>query len=276
MSNYKIVASDLDGTLFDSKGNLSEENMRAIRALTAQGVEFVPCTGRTLNEMSSTLRDFPEIRYIIHSDGAVIYDKKTDRRISMCMSREVANKAFDVLADYPTLISLRYDRNVYNDASKINDEVYDFFSIDNYYRTVVIPWSKKVTEDFDAFCRSREEIEMMGVFFHSLEDRDACIARLESTGNFLFARWEGLNYCEIFSAKAGKGNALLALAEHLGYGREQTIGVGDSTNDTTMIRAAGLGLAMSNACDYLKREADRIVCSNDEHVVQYIAEHFIN
>ena len=53
---------------------------------------------------------------------------------------------------------------------------------------------------------------------------------------------------EIFHKDAGKGNALMRLAQHLGIDPAQTMAVGDSDNDASMIRAAGLGLAMSNAC----------------------------
>lgn len=275
MADYKIVASDLDGTLLDSFGNLREENKRAIDMLAERGVQFVPCTGRTLNEMDLGLREIPSIRYIIHSDGAVIYDKKTDRRITMCMSKEDAGYLFDVLAEYPTFFTIRYHGNVYNDAAKQRDEVYDYFQIDNYSRTAVIPWSKMIVDHFDTFCRSCEEVEMVGVFFHTLEERDDCINRLEKTGNYLFARWEGLNYCEVFSIHAGKGNALLRLAEELGYDRSQTIGVGDSNNDATLIECAGLGLAMSNGFASLKQAADAVICSNDEHAIQYILEHYI-
>lgn len=275
MGEYRIVASDLDGTLLNSDARISEENQEAIKRISEMGGFFVPCTGRTLYEMNPEIRDNPYIRYIIHSDGSVIYDKATDQRMSMCMSKEVSGHLFDVLAEQPTFYTVRYNRNVYNDASMQRDEVYDFFGIDHYSRNVVIPWSKKVIDGFDAFCRSCEEIEMVGVFFHTIEERDRCLNRLEAIGDYGFIRWEGLNYCEIFSKDAGKGNALLRLARELGFDRSQTIGVGDSTNDLTMIRSAGLGLAMSNACDSLKAAADAIICSNDEHGIKYIFERYI-
>ena len=116
---------------------------------------------------------------------------------------------------------------------------------------------------------------MVGVFFLSEADRQACVEELIEAGMFGFIEWDGLTYCEIFSKNAGKGNALLALADRIGCRREQTIGVGDSTNDLTLIRSAGLGLAMSNACRALKNEADEVICSNDEHAVQYILEHYL-
>jgi hydroxymethylpyrimidine pyrophosphatase-like HAD family hydrolase len=61
-----------------------------------------------------------------------------------------------------------------------------------------------------------------------------------------------------------------------GIGIENTIAVGDSDNDMSMIKAAGLGLAVSNACDELKAIADKVICSNDEHNIKYIYENILN
>ena len=77
------------------------------------------------------------------------------------------------------------------------------------------------------------------------------------------------------ASSAGKGNALLLLAELLGVDRNATIAVGDSTNDCTMVETAGLGLAMDNAVPKLKAVADAVVCNNRDHVVKYILEHYI-
>lgn len=274
MLNYKIVASDLDGTLLNSKGQVSEKNWDAVRKMTERGVLFVPCTGRTLNEMNPNIRDHPCVRYIIHSDGAVIYDKKTDRRITMCMPQTVSHQLLDILNDFPNLPAVRYQRNVYMNAEQINDDVLDQFHIKPYSRNIVIPLATK-KEGFGSFCREMEEIEMLGTFFESTEDRDACIARLEATGDYLFARWENMDYCEIFYKDAGKGNALLRLADELEIDRKETIGVGDSTNDLTLIQSAGFGLCMANGHDALKNLADEIICNNDEHTIKYILEHYI-
>ena len=80
---------------------------------------------------------------------------------------------------------------------------------------------------------------------------------------------------EVFSSKAGKGNALMLLADILGVDRTQTIAVGDSTNDMTMIKAAGLGLAMQNAVDELKQNADEVICDNNSNAIDYIVERYI-
>ena len=79
---YKIVASDLDGTLLDSKGEVSAENLSAICELHARGAFFVPASGRSLSEIPRTLRDEESIRFYIHSSRAGIYDKKTGKNLS--------------------------------------------------------------------------------------------------------------------------------------------------------------------------------------------------
>ena len=81
---------------------------------------------------------------------------------------------------------------------------------------------------------------------------------------------------EIISERAGKGKALHRLARLTGIDPSETIAVGDSSNDSEVIRAAGLGIAMKNAWDELKEIADEVAdCTNDEHVAKYILENYI-
>ena len=81
---------------------------------------------------------------------------------------------------------------------------------------------------------------------------------------------------EIFCKDAGKGSALKILAENLGIEMEDVISIGDSDNDKQMTLMAGLGLACENACDSLKKVADKIICTNDEHVIRYVQENYFN
>ena len=77
MFKYKLIASDLDGTLLTPQKTVSQENEAAIRELCELGVHFVPCSGRAYEQMPSFIRSNPYVRYYIYSDGAGIYDKKT-------------------------------------------------------------------------------------------------------------------------------------------------------------------------------------------------------
>ena len=80
---------------------------------------------------------------------------------------------------------------------------------------------------------------------------------------------------EINAAAANKGQALLALAAHLGLRPEQTMAFGDGLNDVTMLRDAGIGVAMGNASDELKALADCTTASCDEDGVAQTIEQFL-
>ena len=74
MKAYKILASDLDGTLFTTKVEVSPQNNSAIKELHEKGIYFVPSSGRTLCEIPKELTENPYIRFIIFSNGSTIYD----------------------------------------------------------------------------------------------------------------------------------------------------------------------------------------------------------
>ena len=65
-----------------------------------------------------------------------------------------------------------------------------------------------------------------------------------------------------------------SLADMLGVAHGDTISIGDSDNDASIVEAAGLGLAVSNACDSLKAVADEEICSNEEHAIAYVLTHY--
>ena len=107
-----------------------------------------------------------------------------------------------------------------------------------------------------------------------MNDLKACKKTLDGMDDLIVAQSDEFNL-EIVSDKAGKGNALMMLADILGIEHEKTIAVGDSTNDMTMVKAAGLGLAMDNAVDELKANADAVICNNDAHAIDYIVRNYI-
>ncbi len=271
---YRIIASDLDGTLLNNEKEVSPENLEAIDRMTELGAYFVPCSGRTLAEIYENVKGIPSIRYIIFSDGAVIYDKKTGERIERCMSREKAKPALDVIFDHSNSLTVRYKGESYVDATAHNEKDYT-------YHRVAPPYQKMIFEvcrpmwDYKRFCYALDGIEMICIHFHSDEELEKCKARLEMIEGISVTRLE-VQSIEVYDAEAGKGNGLLRLAEHLGYSKEATIGVGDSGNDIDMLRKAGLSLVASNGLDIAKAEADTIICSNEEHIAKYILENYID
>lgn len=273
MSKYKLIASDLDGTLFGSDWRISEENMQAIAQLHKQGVYFVPASGRAFDEMPSILREHPLIRYYITSDGAMIYDKQTARTHYLTMPQAISNKILDKLYEYPVNIMLHADTNSYVDAELNNDADYKRCNYDERWRRFVYKMDVPV-KDFKKFAYEQNAVQMLCVFFEHIGDIEKCKEYFSRMPEVLCAQSCQYNL-EIFSASAGKGNALLHLAQMLGIPQEQTLAMGDSTNDMTMIRAAGLGVAVQNAVPALRAAADEVIVDHNSHALRHVVEKFI-
>ena len=129
-------------------------------------------------------------------------------------------------------------------------------------------------DNFKKVSYEHDNIEVFSVFFHNYEDKVRCKKLIEQTKKLITVEASEFNL-EIMSIDAGKGSALCSLAYMLGVAYDETIGVGDSDNDNTLIKSAGLGLATSNACESLKEIADEIICSNEEHIAEYILKHYL-
>ena len=272
MTEYKIVASDLDGTLLNNCSRISPENTAAISELAKRGVYFVPCSGRTFSEMPRDLVESPDVRYIIHSNGAVVLDKQTGKRITTCISSQKSRELLDIFFEYDAHLTIRQGGNSIVDAHRNTDEDYKYYNFIEAHSVVIRNFANPV-EDFERVSYTFDEIEVISAFFHNYEDKQECVKRLAQVDGIRSVEVSEYNL-EVFNIDAGKGNALHMLADELGVDYSQTMSLGDSDNDVTVTEAAGLGLAVSNACDALKEIADGIICSNEEHAVAYVLEKY--
>lgn len=268
----KLIATDLDGTLLNTAGDVSPENLDAISALAQRGIHVVPASGRSYTEMPEVLRKHPDIRYFLYSNGAAVMDAVTGENvISMCIPRSLSNRVLDLLFSYETHITYRHRGVCIGDAAQQNEDAYAYYNMWHRHREVIEQFAE-YEPNFKARAYDADGVEMFAVYFHTEAELDACRTALAEVEGIGFA---GIAYCglEIFSSAAGKGRALLALADLLGIPQESTAAVGDSDNDRSMILAAGTGFVVSNAVVSLKADADEIICSNDEHAMRWILEH---
>ena len=270
---YQIITSDLDKTLLNDDCLVSPENWAAIEKLYQLGVNLVPASGRSFEEMPPELRECPFIRYYLSSNGSVIYDKVTGNSYERAFSRELGHAVLDKLYSYPTCLMLHAENRSYTEESTHNADHYRMFHMNKIWVEFALRFDKPIP-DLKAYAYNLPSIQSFCVFFLNMEDLLECKAFLEQDPRLLVAQTDPCNL-EIFTSQAGKGNGLRLLAEQLSIPIEKTIAVGDSTNDMTMIQAAGLGLAMENAVPELKAAADAIICNNQEHCIDYILRHYI-
>ena len=117
-------------------------------------------------------------------------------------------------------------------------------------------------------------MEKINIFFADIADRAPLRCRLEQESGIAITA-AMVNNLELNDENATKGNGLMWLADYLGVDREATMAVGDGENDVSMIRMAGVGVAMDNALDLVKQYADEITLTNDEDGVAAVIERLI-
>lgn len=246
---YKMVFSDLDGTLLWKGVRISVENHAAIRRAVDKGVDFVICTGRGVFGVEGHLRELGLLGrhgYVICQNGAAIYDLRDMQLVSKkSFSPEIVKPVADFAR--PLGLELFYydDRNFM--CEKATEVVKKYCSI--------MHTSPRLLNDPTEY-----EGEFTKCLFSgpraALEQVKAYAQRIHGDGMNLFFSSE--TYLEFVHPAVSKGNALLETAKQAGVSPAEVIAIGDSENDLSMIECAGLGCAMKNGEEKVKAAADYV------------------
>lgn len=260
---YKLVAVDVDGTLLDSKSNLTPETMKAVQETVAAGVILTICTGRPIQGVKPLIDklglDLPFITYngamiVMGKSGKILYDQtmqgadvKTVYKLGEKFKTTIVIWANNKLYIHP----LTQKAAAYSELSKTKPEpITDLEALIAQGVTKVLFY---------------DEVE-------AIRDYEKAVAPdVPPTVNYCTSQPFLL---EFFDQKVSKGNALARLSAYYGFSREEIIAIGDGFNDLPMIKYAGLGIAMANADDAIKQQADYVTFSNDENGVAHAIYRF--
>ena len=260
---YKLVAFDLDGTFLDSEKHLIEENVQALQRACKKGLYVVPATGRTWPGIPEELRALPFIRYCITVNGAQIYDRQQDRILHR---EEIPAKRALELMEFMDGVDALYD--CYQDnAGWMSRRFYE--KLEEYVTDpVLLPHVRRlrqpVEELKDMIRQNGRSVQKMQMHFKDMDLRLKYLDLLPGLLPDMAVTSSLYNNIEINCSEANKGAALERLCGILGVEREESIAFGDDTNDMSMLRAAGVGVAMGNAKDIVKAAADMVTLTNDE------------
>lgn len=263
MHKYQLIALDLDGTLLDSGKQLSAKNAAALRRAAESGAQIVPTTGRFFDGMPPVIRELPYLRYAITINGAQVLDVgsgKTLYRAEIPLPR-----ALEIL-DYLDTLPVIYDCycGSWGWITRAMQEAAPAF-IANEHSLRMVQELRTPVDELKAYLRARgDDVQKIQLFLQDVSQRPAVMAELERRFPGTVASTSLPNNIEINTAAANKGSAVRALAAHLAIPMEETISFGDGSNDLSMIRACGLGVAMANACPAVLAAADRVTASCDE------------
>ena len=267
--DIKIIALDLDGTLLDSQKRLSDGSRAALEEAAAKGVHIVPTTGRFFGMMPQSIRDLPFVRYAITINGAQVYDRETGTAI---VREEIPlDMALDImrLLDGYDVIYDCYRSNWGWMTESLQNKAEDY-ATDAHYVKMVREFRNPVPE-LKAYLESTAsegDVQKVMLFARNTPGSEAVTKAITEAVRERFPQIKATsstwNNLELNIATAHKGNSLRRFAEHLGYALDNCMALGDGTNDLSMIEAAGLGVAMSNAHPLVLAAADHVTASNDE------------
>lgn len=269
--NYRIIALDLDGTLLNSHKELTERSYNALLHAHEQGIHIVPTTGRFYGGMPESIRNLPFIRYCITINGAEVVDLQTEKVI---YKAEIpCRQAVEIMAyldNFPVIYDCYQGNEAFMTArlKDMTDAV-----VENPHSRELIHRLRQPVPELKAFLLERgQDVQKVQFFTRDEEALQYLRKSLPEKFPDILASNSLPQNLELNHKDANKGEALLALAKHLGVPREEVMAFGDGENDLTMLRMAGLGVAMENACAAAKAAADAFAPSCDEDGVAQMIE----
>ena len=285
---YKLIAVDLDGTLLNSYGQISQRNKQAIQSAIQKGLEVVLTSGRSIMSVKNLAEEINANNYIICGNGAMVYDLKNQETIysNLLNKNKVLqlikicdeNSIYYSVYTKDTIITKNLNYNVlfYNqeNANKPDNKKTHIQIVQDIYNYVLNSPEEEyiklvVCDDNNIIFNSIIKI-MKGVKGVDVLDVGHMSRKLIKSGTEEFSI--EYFYTEINSQNVDKWTAISNLISKLGIKREEVIAIGDNVNDKTMIENAGLGVAMENSAPYIKEIADSVTSNNNEDGVAKIIE----
>ena len=244
MMPYKLIALDMDGTLLNRNKEISRENLKWIRAASEAGIKVTLATGRPIRDILRYAEQLAIDCPVVTTNGSEVW--RTPHQLH---SRKVIE---------PNLIErlLETDRNYGGEL--------DF-------------WAHTVSGRVDRSCVPDD---LAGVQWLQFSFRSKNLQLLEQIRDEI-AGWQMLEISnshitniEFNPLGVSKASGLQEVCSLLGIEMREVIAIGDSLNDISMIRAAGLGIAMGNAQEAVKQAADAVSLSNEEDGVAKAIERY--
>ncbi|MER5918582.1 HAD family hydrolase [Streptomyces mirabilis] len=261
---YKLVATDLDGTLLRSDETVSERTREALAAVTAAGAAHIVVTGRAVPWTRHILDDLGYEGLAVCGQGAQVYDAGEHRLLtSVTLDRQLAGLALaKIEAEVgPLLLAASRDG--------LDGEVL----VGPGYRRQ--DGSLPVVPIRDATDLWSAPLNKVYVQHPTLSDDELAAVAAKVAGGLVGVTMAGAGIVEILPLGLSKATGLSLAARRLGVKAADTIAFGDMPNDIPMFAWAAHSVAMANAHDELKAVADEVTSSNEEDGIAVVLERML-
>jgi len=256
MNNIRIVFIDLDGTLRDSKGLISDKSKEIIHKLKEIDVYVVFTTGRSIPHTLKLAKEVSPSPYLITSNGAEIYNyinddliyKKVIRKEDLLYFNDLINK-YDLRFVANTL-KFMYSNKEGKDKVVIVNSILDIK--EEITQVVLQSKDKSLMEPVKKEINGKDTIKISNDSISTSDNKNL--------------------FYDVTKNDVSKGNAIKKLCEYLNISIDDTMAIGNSNNDIEMFDVCKYRVAVENADDDLKNKANIITKSNDEDGVYLILE----
>lgn len=279
---YKLVAIDLDGTMLNQYGVVTQETKEAIQKAQESGMEVIIASGRPIDSIKTIAKEIKSEKYFISGNGAIIYDIANDKIIyentlkkqkaldiiKICEENSIYYNIYtekEILAKSLQCNVLYYHKeNAYKEEENkthinIVENVYDYIA-QRDEKIVKITICDNNQSIFNSIMRKLKEVDEIEVLDVSHMSRKMIRQGTEEIPIEYF-------YTEISAKNVDKWNAIESLKEKMNIQTEEIVAIGDNINDKKMLENAGLGIAMGQSHPMIKECANQTTASNIENGV---------
>ena len=270
-TDIRLIATDLDGTLLNTRKEFTERTISAIRRAVENGAVFVPATGRSIRVVPDYIKGHDFVRHIITLNGARIIDLEKQKDIAVnALDNRTALEIMEFMDSLPVIYECCFD-NLNRMGAAHKAKIREFTVDEDTYRMLLteraqVPDLKKSVTEWGGL------VQKVQFYFPDPAMKPYYLDLLHARFPRISVASSIVNNVEMTHIRANKGDALLTVCEYLGIDPAQAMAFGDDLNDLGMIRAAGVGVAMGNAYEAVKTQADLVAPTCDEDGVAQVIE----
>lgn len=262
LTKVKLVVTDMDGTLLNSKGAVSKKFYHLYHELTKRGVHFVAASGRQYNNMVHKLNLLKEdITFIAENGGIAKY--REEQIVITSLPQDKVNMLVPLLRTikevYPVICG---NKNAYTE----NGQDYFIEVLKEYYTKYA------VVNDLTAI---NNDLVFKIAVYHFESSENYIYPAVKHLENDLQVKVSGHHWVDISHPDANKGHALQLVQQRMGISPDETMVFGDYNNDLEMLTCADFSFAMANAHPNVKKIARYTTKSNDEFGVELVLEQLL-
>lgn len=268
LKEIKLAALDLDGTLLRNDKTISDYTFSVLQRLTETNILVVPATGRNLEGLKDNILRLPKISYAVCSNGAQVF-RLSDRSLlyEASISTEDAVATIRYLQTFPTFLYVHTERGTFRSDNWRSTNLKKRFPFIRFEDNNVADLSEFLVEN-------RCRVIKIGVFvlddqvFRMFLEKGSPMASISQfrTGPCIL---------ELNAAGASKACGIEVLCRRLGIPMPQVLAIGDNQNDISLLRAAGVSVAMGNSDEDVKAAASSVAETNEEDgAAKFLSRYF--